>query len=151
MNDSRNNLMKALRLDKPAPQPQSAPKAVESDEDDCFAFGYLRGVGDRSLHLQFRLATGNSESFPYSWLGPVSFDPSCGIVLTFVGDKTYKVTIRGRNLGVFMGDNIDLLNRGILRHRIVWIREMEPEECRKLPEEALTVERIVIEIEAAEA
>jgi hypothetical protein len=145
MND-RNALLKTLGLDQQAPvRPKPVAVEPESDEEDCVAFGLLRGIRDRALHLQFRLQNGNVESFPYSWLGQVIYNASSGIVLTFVGDKTFRVTLQGRNLAAVVAESIDLLNSGILRHRIVWIREMEREECRRLPEEALTVERITIE------
>lgn len=141
----RNSVLKALQRD---PKPNRTPPAAvepEGGEADCVAFGYLRGVQAQSPHLQFRLRTGNCESFPYSWLGPVSYNPSTGLVLTFVGDRTYRVTIQGRNLAAAVAGSMDLLNHGILRHRVVWIRELLPEEVRRLPEEALTVERISME------
>ena len=147
----RNALLKTLGLEQQAPG-RTMPALVEpeSDEQDCIAFGYLRGIRDRALHLQFRMQNGDAVSFPYSWLGQVSHNPSSGIVLTFVGDKTIKVKIEGRNLAAVMPESIDLLNRGLLRHRIVWVREMEPEECHRLPDEALTVERITIEEEQSD-
>jgi hypothetical protein len=151
MSDDRRSMLKTLGRE-PAPlRPVSALKPAEGDEEECLAFGYLRGTRDQSLHLQFRFQTGDTQSFPYSWLGPVRFDPSRGLALTFVGDKTWTVTIHGRNLAAMQAENVDLLNRGILRHRIVWVREMDPNECRRLPDEALTVERITIEVEKMEA
>lgn len=141
----RSAVLKTLSRD---PKPERAPPAAvkpESEEADCVAFGYLRGVQSQSLHLQFRFRAGGFRSFPYSWLGPVSYHPSKGLVLTFVGDKTHQVTIDGRNLDAEVAEGMDLLNQGILRHRVVWIREMERAECNRLPEEALTVERITIE------
>ena len=146
----RNALLKTLGLEQAPGRGKPVLVEPESDEEDCVAFGYLRGIRDRALHLQFRMQSGDAVSFPYSWLGPVSHNPSSGIVLTFVGDKTFKVTIQGRNLAAVMPESIDLLNRGILRHRIVWVRELEPEECCRLPEEALTVERITIEEEQSD-
>jgi hypothetical protein len=141
----RSALLKSLGMETPASRPQPALVQPQADEDECMAFGYLRGIRDRSLHLQFRLKTGQCRSFPYGWLGPVHYDPSRGITLTFVGDISHKVTIEGRNLAAEVAESVDLLNRGILRHRVVWIREMEAGECRQLPEDVLTVERIRIE------
>jgi hypothetical protein len=129
---------------------QAKLAAPEAEEAEHAAFGYLRSVRDRALHIEFRLQNGNVEAFPYSWLGPVSFNPSHGIVLRFVGDGRYRVAIHGRNLGGLIADGIDLLSRGIFRHRILWIREMETHECRRSPEEALTVERIEIQMVQAE-
>src|ERR1700722_20370068 len=147
----RNALLKTLGLEQQAPGRTTPPLVdPESDAEECIAFGYLRGIRDRALLLQSRLQSGESVSFPSSWLGHVSHNPSSGIVLNFVGDKTFKVTIEGRNLAAVMPESIDLLNRGLLRHRIVWVRELEPEECCRVPEEALTVERITIEEEQSD-
>ena len=63
-----------------------SPVAEDADEDCCVAFGYLRGIRDRALTLEFRFADGNSLAFPYSWLGPVKYNPSAGVLLQFVGD-----------------------------------------------------------------
>jgi hypothetical protein len=90
---------------------QSAPPALaanrlslneevkpESDEDGCLAFGYLRGIRDRALTVQLRYRDGNSDWFPYSWLGPVRFNPSVGLLLKFTGGVVTLVLIRGSNL-----------------------------------------------------
>ena len=36
----------------------------ESDEESCAAFGYLRGIRDQALAVEFRFQDGNSEWFP---------------------------------------------------------------------------------------
>ncbi len=148
MNDRSSALLKTLGMELPTQvRPKPPPVEPEGDEENCVVFGYLRGIRDRALHLQFRLHTGDTESFPYSWLGQVTHNRSSGIILTFVGDKTFKVTIEGRNLSAVVPEKIDLLNSGILRHRVVWLREMDREECNHLPDDAVAVERITIEAE----
>ncbi|MFO0847831.1 MAG: hypothetical protein U0871_04610 [Gemmataceae bacterium] len=124
---------------------QGQPAAEPADEVTGPAFGYLRGTRDRADHVEFRLADGTVKSFPYSWLGPAAFDPSAGISLDFVGDRTHRVTIEGRNLDRRAGeDGADLFTRGFLRHRVTWVREMDPDESRRLPEAATAVERVTI-------
>lgn len=121
------------------------PAAEPSDEVAAAAFGYLRGARERADHVEFRLADGTVRTFPYSWLGPTAFDPSAGIVLEFVGDRTYRVVLEGRNLDQRVGeDGADLYVRGLLRHRVTWVRELDPAESRLLPETAIVVEQITI-------
>lgn len=144
MSDSRA-LIRKLGL----PQENAASsgfKPPESEEDACEAFGYLRGLTARALSLEFRLANGNQESFPYSWLGPVRHDPSAGLLLKFTGDLVYLVLIEGSNLDALLpGKAMNLTDRGLLRHRIVWIREMDADEVRGQPDGVTTIDRIVIQ------
>lgn len=136
-------MSEARELLRRAGQGKAPPEA--SDEVAGVAFGYLRGTRERAEHVEFRLKDGTVKSFPYSWLGPADFDPSLGIVLEFVGDRTYRVVIEGRNLDLRAGeDGADLFTRGFLRHRVTWVREMDPGESRRLPETATAVERITI-------
>jgi len=121
---------------------QSVPAEAATDEAECPAFGYLRGIRDRALSLEFRLASGNSRAFPYNWLGPTLYDPSAGLLLTFVGDRIYLVLLEGSNLNLLVGGVTNLFDRGILRHRITWVREMTRQALAKAREEEVTVERI---------
>ena len=61
--------------------PPAAPDAEppEADEGSCPAFGFLRGLRDRALTVEFRFRVGNALAMPYTWLGPVRFDPSVGL------------------------------------------------------------------------
>ena len=84
--------------------PRAADKPKdESDEAACPAFGFLRGLRDKSIAVEFRKGNGNTETFPYSWLGPVRFDPSVGLLLRFTGDVVTLVLIRGSNLDAPVG------------------------------------------------
>lgn len=127
--------------------PKKEPHAEvdEEGEEACPAFGYLRGVRDRALTLEFRLRTGNTESFPYSWLGPVSFNPSAGLLLKFTGDLVYLCLIRGSNLdAVPPPRTVNLTDRGINRHRVVWVREMDEDEIRRAGEGEATIDQILL-------
>jgi hypothetical protein len=67
--------------------------------------------------LGFR--TGNTQSFSYGWLGPVTFNPSAGLLLKFTGDLVYLVLIRDSNLDLVPPNRaVNLTDRGINRHRI---------------------------------
>jgi hypothetical protein len=126
----------------------SLPGKKDSDdggEGSCAAFGYLRGIRDASTSLEFRLRSGNSMWFPYSWLGPWSYDPSEGLLLKFSGDVVYLVLIRGSNLDKPLGDgSINLTSGGLQRSRVLWIREMTEEDIDKVGESAPTVDSILI-------
>ena len=115
---------------------------LAEDEEHCRGFGYMRGISDKARSLEFRLANGNREAFPYNWLGPARYNPSAGILLKFVGDLVYLVLIEGSNLNKLMNDAISLYERGILRHRVTWVREMTRQELADAGEGETTVSRI---------
>ena len=65
------------------------------------------------------------------------FNPSAGLLLKFTGDVVTLVLIRGSNLDALVKDGaINLTDRGFQRHRIIWVREMDEEELRKVGERA---------------
>ena len=125
-----------------------------SDGDDgegsCAAFGFLRGIRDHALSVEFRFLDGNSVWFPYSWLGTWCYNPSEGLLLKFSGDLVYLVLIRGSNLDKPLNDvAIDLAHAGLQRHRILWIREMTHEDIGKVGETGPTIDSIqVMEFES---
>jgi hypothetical protein len=131
------------------PAPEETPPP---EEDSCPAFGYLRGIHDRALAVEFRFRDGNHDFFPYSWLGHWRYNPSAGILLKFTGDMVSLVLIRGSNLDAMVGgDAVNLTDRGFQRHRISWVREMEAEELRQAGENWPTIDGIeVAEFESVE-
>jgi len=128
----------AAAPDRNAPPADAAP----DDEDECPAFGYLRGLHDRAVSIEFRFATGNRKAFPYSWLGTADYNPSAGILLKFVGDLVYLVLIEGSHLNALVKGAVSLYDRGLQRHRITWVREMDRQQAAKAGAEEVTVERI---------
>jgi hypothetical protein len=100
-----------------------------SDEDACRAFGYLRGIRDRAMCLEIRFADGSSLAFPYGWLGPVKYQPSAGLLLQFNGDRLHLVLLEGSNLNALVNGSVSLYERGLLRHRVTWVREMPKAEA----------------------
>jgi len=123
------------------------PIAEEEDEAASPSFGFLRGVRDRALNIEFRREReGDSFSFPYSWLGPSRHHPSLGVVLLFSGGEQYLVTIRGRNLNTLGETGLSLYERGILRHRVTFVREMAAEESKGQPDAECVVERIEVKV-----
>ncbi len=131
----------------------SQPDAKQDeDEESCPAFGFLRGIRERALAVEIRLRNGNSEWFPYSLLGPWRYNPSAGLLLKFTGDLVTLVLIRGSNLDALVNQGtINLTDRGLQRHRITWVREMDEEELRRVGEEGPTIDRIdVAEFESQE-
>lgn len=126
--------------------PATAEKGrADGEEASCTAFGFLRGLRERALMVEFRLRDGNTEAFPYSWLGPVRFNPSVGLLLRFTGDVVTLVLIRGSNLDALVSEGaINLTDRGIHRHRILWVREMEEDEVQKAGKGEPTIDRLEI-------
>jgi hypothetical protein len=125
----------------------------EAGVASCGAFGYLRGLRDASAAIEFRFRGGNSMWFPYSWLGNWQFNPSEGLLLKFSGDLVYLVLIRGSNLDKPLKEGaINLTHAGLQRHRVLWIREMTPEEVRQVGETGPTIDSIELaEFETHEA
>lgn len=130
------------------PPPAREP---EAEEGECAAFGFLRGTRERATMIEFRLRTGNRKALPYSWLGPVDYDPSRGLLLRFVGDQVYLVLVRGWNLAAPVTGGTDLYERGVLRHRVLWVREMSPPALAKVPKDQVAVQDILIAAGASDA
>lgn len=116
-----------------------------SDEETCAAFGFLRGQHERGVTLEFRLRNGNSEWFAYSCLVSFRHDPSVGLLLRFTGDVLTLVLVSGSNLDAPVGEGtVNLTDRGLQRHRITFVREMDEEELRKAGEGEPTIDDIEI-------
>lgn len=115
-----------------------------SEEGSCPAFGFLRGLDARALAVEFRLRTGDSDWFAYSCLVWWRFNPSAGLLLKFTaGDGVSLVLIHGSNLDAPVGGgSVNLTNRGLQRHRILWMREMDEDELRRAGKGEPTVDRI---------
>lgn len=120
-------------------------KQEDTDEESCAAFGFLRGLHERAQMIEFRFRDGNSESYPYSLLGPVRFNPSVGLLLRFTGDVVTLVLIRGSNLDAPVGPGgVNLMERGIHRHRVTFVREMDEGDIRRVGEGGPTIDRIEV-------
>ncbi|HZZ78867.1 MAG TPA: hypothetical protein VFE62_10140 [Gemmataceae bacterium] len=126
-------------------------KELDAEESACEAFGYLRGIKDRSNTVEFRFKNGNTMWFPYSWLGPCQFDPSQGLLLKFSGDMIYLVLIRGSNLDQPINDSSMTLTSGLQRHRITWVREMREQELKMIGDGSVTIDGVDIEAFATPA
>ena len=137
-----NSLLEGLadRRSRPA-----LKEAEESDAESCAAFGYLRGLREQALMLEVRFRNGNREWYPYGLLGPVRYNPSVGLLLRFTGDVVTLVLIRGSNLDSLVHQGaINLTDRGIQRHRVLWVREMDEAELRGAPRGEPTIDRIEV-------
>jgi hypothetical protein len=153
----RDNNQRPLDLDTPAylatvvNKPHSPPP--EAEEETCPAFGFLRGLDARALAVEFRFRDGNSDCFAYSCLVSWRYNPSLGVLLKFTSDVTALVLIRGSNLDVPVGQGmVNLTDRGLQRHRIIYMREMDEDELRRTRQGQPTIDRIeVAEFEAVEA
>jgi hypothetical protein len=127
------------------------PKKADDESASCLAYSYLRGLHDRALAVEFRLRTGNREFLPYALLGPWRYNPSVGLLLKFSGDNVTLVLIRGSNLDVVVNDAVNLTDRGLQRHRILAVREMDEDAIGQAGEGQPTIDGIDIgEFETAE-
>lgn len=128
------------------------PAGSDTDELSCGAFGYLRGHHERALSLEFRFKTGNREWYSYALLASCRYDPSAGLLLKFTGDLVTLVLVRGSNLDLPVNaGSVDLIEGGLERHRITYVREMDEAELRKAGDREPTVDRIeVAEFETQE-
>ena len=141
-----------LNAARPMSRPALAPRQEEesrayeeAEEANCPAFGFLRGIRDRAAMIEFRFKNGNTASFAYGWLGQVRFNPSVGMLLKFTGDEVTLVLIAGSNLDAPVSSSAaNLTDRGIAKHRVTFVREMDEEEARRTPEGQPTVDQILI-------
>jgi hypothetical protein len=118
----------------------------ECEEGSCKAFGYLRGIRDQSVAVEFRFRDGNSIWFPYALLGPIKYNPSEGLLIKFSGDLVYLVLIKGSNLDKPLKDgNVTMIRAGLQRHRLIWVREMMEEEIRTAGDTEPTIDSIEVE------
>lgn len=123
--------------------PKEKEVAGDSAEESCPAYGYLRGLRERAIAVEFRFRDGNSDWFSYSHLSGFRFNPSAGVLLKFTGDLVSLVLIRGSNLDALVGQGmVNLTDRGFQRHRIMWVREMDEDDLRKVGMAGPTVDRI---------
>ncbi|HEV8062397.1 MAG TPA: hypothetical protein VGP68_21135 [Gemmataceae bacterium] len=127
-------------------------KETEAEEDSCAAFGYLRGLHDRALAIEFRLSNGNREWFTYQLLSSWRFNPSVGLLLKFTSDVTTLVLIHGSNLDLMLpGKAINFTDRGLQRHRITYIREMDRAELKRVGQAEPTIDKIdIVEFQSSE-
>jgi len=125
------------------PQAQSTG---DEEEGACPAFGFLRGLDARALAVEFRLLAGNSEWFSYSCLVSWRHNPSIGLLLKFnTGDVTSLALILGSNLDVLVSQaQVNLTDRGLQRHRITYIREMDEAELKQAREGEPSIDSIDI-------
>lgn len=131
--------------DGTSPPKKEAEAEAEGVEASCGAFGYLRGLRDQSAAVELRFRGGNSIWFPYAWLGTWQYNPSEGLLLKFSGDLVYLVLIKGSNLDRPLNEGaIDLTHAGLQRHRVLWVREMTPEEIRQVGEKGPTIDSIEV-------
>jgi hypothetical protein len=116
--------------------------AEPAGEGECRAFGFLRGLHDRSQMLELRLRDGNVDAYPNACLASVRFNPSVGMLLKYTGDVVTLVLIRGSNLDAIVTPGNVCLTLGVYRHRIVWVKEMAEDELRQAKDGEPTIDRI---------
>jgi hypothetical protein len=139
----QDRLRSMLNAGGPAGNLPTDEADTEQGEAASLAFCYLRGLRDHASAVEFRFKDGNSMWFPYTWLGNWQYNPSEGLLLKFTGDCTYLVLIRGSNLDRPLKEGaIDLIHAGLQRHRVLWIREMTPDETRQVGEKGPTIDTI---------
>jgi hypothetical protein len=136
----RNSILEKLN---PRPPKEVPVEPQDEDEFSCPAFGYLRGIRDRGLAVEFRFRDGTSSWFSYSLLAAFYYHPSVGLLMKFTGDTITLVLIRGSNLDLPVRQStMTLMDRGLQRHRITFVREMDEDELRKAGDKEPTIDSI---------
>jgi hypothetical protein len=147
MSDSLEALRSRAKIGGAVARPSIEPPVVEepgSDEESCAAFGFRRGIADRALTIEFRLANGNSRAYPYSWVGEMTYNPSVGLLIQFVGEMVHFVLIEGTNFNATVNGAVNLFETGLLRQRVTWIREMSRSEAGRARPGEVVIDRIRI-------
>lgn len=144
MNDKTLELLNLRRkgnATRPAADANQGKAAADpnAEEEECRAFGYMRGIRGRALSIEFRFANGQSQAFPYTWLGPMLYNPSVGLLLKFTGDEITLVLLEGSNLNALVNGSVSLYDRGIQRHRVTWVREMTKQDAATVREGEVSV------------
>ena len=119
---------------------ETPPETAGDPVDDFGAYGWLRGVRERSLMLELRKKDGGVIALGYAWLERIEFDPSEGITLKFAGQV---VKITGRNLNAELRPNVRLL-AGLVRHRVPWIQEADEPTLLTSQGRDVVIERIAL-------
>ena len=99
-------------------------EGVDQDQEEVTDYGLVgwhRGVRDRALFIDFWRRTGECISLPYALLEKVIYNPSESITLIYMGAK---VTIKGSRLDQPLHGTATLRD-GIVRHRVMWVREAD--------------------------
>lgn len=132
-------------LEKLSPRPAKPTPVEPQDDDECAGpgYGFLRGIREKGVAIEFRFRDGTSAWFPYAWLGPFLYHPSVGLLMKFSGDIITLVLIRGSNLDApVQNGTMTLMDRGLQRHRLTFIREMSETEMQRAGNDELTIDRI---------
>ena len=75
--------------------------------------------------------TATARRFPTAGWGRLTYNPSAGLLLKFVGDLVYLVLLEGSNLNALVNGAVSLYDRGIQRHRVTWVREMTRQQVQQ--------------------
>ena len=128
----------ALRRVRPAEPPAAGVPEENLVPGEGRSFQRARISRQALPMLALRSRQGNSRAFPYHGLGPLEFDPSRGIVflVTTPDARSWRVTIRGRNLGP--------VHDSLFFQRAEWIQEQDPNRDSARDEETV-VYQIAIE------
>ena len=134
MNDRVVHSFTASRLAEMQAEPNETEIA-----DDLGAFGWLRGVKERSVMLELRKKDGSVLAVDYGGL-EIEFDPSVGITLLAMSGR--KIRITGLNLNAEIRPHVRLFD-GLTRHRVPWIQEADQAASFQAGRDATVIETIV--------
>jgi hypothetical protein len=114
------------------------PDALAEDVDNLGAFGFLRGLHERSVMVSLRKKSGEIMAVGYTFIDRMTLDPSEGITL-FCGSRS--IRIRGRNLNQEVRPHVSLFH-GLTRNRVPWIAEADQAAVLQAAKNALVIESI---------
>lgn len=120
---------------------RSTPKEPEEEsEEDFGSFGYLRGIKERSIMLEFRFLNGNTEAMPYHSLERLVYNPSEGLLLQFHDGK---IRLKGQKFNTVQSNGIVFL-QALLRNRITWVQESDELKAKILDPNRVIFSKIEI-------
>jgi hypothetical protein len=105
--------------------------------EDLGAFGYLRGMHEKSVMVELRRRSGETMAIAYSYVDRIHYEPSDGITL-HCGSRV--VRIRGRSLNREIRPNVTLF-QSLTRARVPWIAEADEASALK-PGNGVVIELI---------
>lgn len=112
---------------------------ADAPEADLGCFGWLRGIRERAVSLEFRKKDGRVLAIGYAWIDRLEYDPDNGITLHAAG-KTVRLEGAGLNHEARPGVR---LFEGITRHRVTWVRECNHNQHLETADRAVQIDAIV--------
>ena len=133
MNEPKRGGLDMLLASRP-PVPSAKPtQEIEEREEHARFFGFMHGIQERALNVEFRPSNGPWLLIEYSYFVSAEWHHAGEFALIFA--TGHRITVKGRRLR-------EMYDR-FRRHRVTYVRAMEDGE--KALESELFVDEITVE------